>query len=80
MHDGAATRGTWRLWIGTDNDVEHPGTMVARAHEADHQGGTVLPYARVADTRNALRVIQPKGLMRHDRTSASPPDVIETWD
>jgi len=80
VNNEAATCGTWLLWIGIDNDVEHPGKMVARAHEVDHQGGTVLPDAMVADTRNPLRVMLPEGLMRHDRTSALPPGVIETWD
>ncbi len=80
MHDDAAARGKWLIWIVTGTDAEHPGKHVARAHQADHQGGTVQPGALVANTLVELRAMLPAGLARHDRTSALPPDVIEAWD
>lgn len=64
MHDYSAARGGWLVWTLTDIDLEYPGRYVGRAHEADHNGGKVLPTE----------------LTRRDRTSALPPDVIETWD
>ncbi len=60
--------------------MEYPGKYVGRAHQADHQGGTVQPGALVTDTLGELRVMLPAGLTRRDRTSALPPDVIEVWD
>jgi len=80
LHDAAATRGKWLIWTLTDSDIEHPGKMVARAHEADHHGGKLLPGALVANTLAELRAMLPTELTRRDRTSALPPDVIETWD
>jgi len=68
------------MWLVTDADTEHPGKVVARAQRADHQGGTRLPYALVADTLDELRTVLPADLTRRDRTSAQPPDVLETWD
>ena len=68
------------MWAITVTDVEHPGKYVARAHQADHQGGTVQPGALVADTLDEMRTMLPAGLTRHDRTSALPPNVIETWE
>jgi len=80
LHDDAAAHGRWLVWIVTDADLEHPGKMVARAHEADHHGGTFLPGALVANTLDEVRAMLPNGLTRLDRTSIVPPDVIETWD
>jgi len=80
MHGYASSRDKWLTWILTAADVEHPGKHVARAHQADHQGGTVQPGALVADTLAELRAMLPAGLTRSDRTSALPPDVIESWD
>jgi len=76
MHDDAAVHGKWLMWTLTDTDLEYPGRYVGRAHEADHNGGKVLPGALVA--RNLAEL--PTELTRRDRTSALPPDVIETWD
>ena len=64
----------------TDTDPEHPGKYVGRAHEADYQGGTLLPGALVANTLAQLRAMLPTELTRRDRTFALPLDVIETWD
>lgn len=80
LHNNAKARGTWLVWIVTAVDMEYPGQVTARARTADHQGGTFLPGALVADTLDALRAMLPAGLTRHDRTSALPPDVLETWD
>lgn len=80
LHDAAAARGKWLVWALTDTDTEHPGRYVARAHEADRHGGTLLPGALVANSLNELRAMLPTELTRRDRTSAVPPDVIETWD
>ena len=80
MHADASSRDKWLTWILTAADVEHPGKYVARAHQADHQGGTVQPGALVADTLDELRAMLPTDLTRSARTSALPPDVIETWD
>jgi hypothetical protein len=66
--------------IVTDADLEHPGRFIARAHTADHHGGTYLPGALVADTLDELREQLPNGLTRRDRTSVEPPKVLETWD
>jgi hypothetical protein len=67
------------LWLVTDADLEYPGRFVARAHTADHQGGTYLPGALVAESLDDLRQQIPKGLTRRDRTSVDPPEVLETW-
>ncbi len=80
MHADASARDKWLTWILTAADIEHPCKYVARAHRADHQGGTVQPGALVADTLDELRAMLPAGLTRSERTSALPPDVIETWD
>jgi hypothetical protein len=80
MHADASARDKWLTWILTASDIEHPGKFVARAHQADHQGGTVQPGELVADTLDELRAMLPAGLTRHDRTSALPPDVLEIWD
>lgn len=80
MHDDAVARDRWLTWVLTATDVEHPGKYVARAYEADHHGGTLLSGALVADTLAELRARLPADLTRNDRTSALPPDVIETWD
>jgi len=76
LHDDAATRGKWLIWTLSDTDLEHPGKYVARAHEA----GTLLPGALVARTLAELRAMLPAGLKQSDRTSALPPDVIESLD
>ncbi len=68
------------MWLVTDADTEHPGKVVARAQRVDHQGGTRLPDALIADTLGKLRVMLPVDLTRRDRTSALPPYVLETWD
>lgn len=80
MHDDAAAREKWLVWTLTDTDLEHPGKYVGRAHEADHQGGTLLAGALVARTLAELRAMLPADLTRSDRTSALPPDLIETWN
>jgi len=80
LHDAAAVRGKWLIWTLSDTDREHLGKHVARAHEADHHGGKLLPGALVANTLAEVRAKLPAGLTRLDRTSALPPDVIETWD
>lgn len=80
MHDEAAARDTWLVWVMTASDAEYPGKVIARARTADHQGGTLLPGTLVADTLNELRIILPIELTRRDRTSAWSPDVLETWD
>ncbi len=80
LHDDAAARGKWLVWTLSDADLEHPGKAVARAHETDHHGGKLLPGAMVANTQAEVRAMRPAGLMRLDRTSALPPDVLETWD
>lgn len=54
--------------------------MVGRAYTANHQGGTCLPGALIAETLDELRKQIPAGLTRRDRTSMFPPDAIETWD
>jgi len=79
LHDDAAARGKWLVWTLTDTDLEYPGRITARAHEADHQGGALLPGALVANTLDELRAMLPAVLTRRDRTSALPPGVIETW-
>ncbi len=80
LHDDAASRDKWPIWTLTDTDLEYPGKVVARAHEADQHGGKLLPGALVADTLAELRAMLPTELTRRDRTSAWPPDVLETWD
>lgn len=80
LQDESAAHGQWLMWVVTDADAEHPGKVVARAQRANHQGGTRLPSALVADTLDELRVMLPIDLTRRDRTSALPPDVLETWD
>jgi len=80
MHDDAAARGRWLIWTLTDTDLEYPGKHVGRAHEADHRGGKLRVGALVARTLADLRAMLPRGLEHRDRTSALPPDVIETWD
>ena len=80
LHDDAAARGRWLVWTLTDTALEYPGRVTARAHEADHQGGALLPGALVANTLHDLRAMLPVQLTRRDRTSAQPPSVIETWD
>jgi len=80
LQDEAAAHGQWLMWLVTDADTEHPGKAVARAQRADHQGGTRLPDALVADTLGELRTMLPAHLTRRDRTSALPPYVLETWD
>ena len=56
MHDAAA-RGKWLVWTFADTDLEYPGRHVARAHEADRNGGTLLPGALVANSLNELRAM-----------------------
>ncbi len=68
------------MWIVSTSDPEHPGKMVARAYMAEHQGGTCLPGALIAETLDELRTQIPAGLTRRDRTSMLPPNAIETWD
>lgn len=80
IQDDALAHGRWLIWFVTATDLEHPGRLTARAHVADHYGGTTLPGALVADTLDRLRAMLPAGLTRHDRTSVLPPDVIESWD
>lgn len=80
LQNDAIARDTWLTWVVTDADAEHPGKVVARAYEATHHGGKLLPGALMADTLDALRAMLPPGLTRLDRTSALPPDVLETWD
>lgn len=80
MQDEAAAHGRWLTWLLTGADLEHPGRTTARAYVADHHGGSMLPGALVADTLDALRAMLPAGLTRRDRTSALPPDVIESWE
>lgn len=77
LQNYATARGTWLAWVVSTSDLEHPTT---RAHTADHHGGVYLPGALVADTLEELRAMLPAGLMRHDRTSLDPPDVIEVWE
>jgi hypothetical protein len=55
LQDAARARGKWLLWLVTNADLEHPDRFVARAHTADHHGGTYLPGALVADTLAELR-------------------------
>jgi len=58
-----------------------PGKVAAaRAYTADHQGGTCLPGALIAETLDELRTQILAGLTRRDRTLMLPPDAIETWD
>ena len=78
LHDAAAACGRWLVWALTDTDLEYPGRVTARAHEADHQGGALLPGALVANTLHELRAMLPAELTRRDRTSAQPPSVIES--
>ena len=80
MHNEAAARDTWLVCVVTASDAECPGKVIARARTPDHQGGTLLPGALVADTLNELRIMLPIELTRRNRTSAWPPDVLETWD
>jgi hypothetical protein len=80
MEDEAAARGPWLIWIVTAADMEYPGKVTARAQVPDHQGGTCLPGALVADTLDGLRAMLPARLTRRDQTSSQPPDVIESWD
>lgn len=80
LQDDAIARDTWLVWVVTNTDLEHPGRLVARAHTADHHGGVYLPGALVANTLDELRAMLPTGLMRHDRTSMDPPDVVEVWE
>ncbi len=79
MHNDAAARGKWLVGTLTDIDLEYPGRYVGRAHEADHNGGKLLPGALVARNLAELRAMLPTGLTQHERTSMVPPDVIETW-
>jgi hypothetical protein len=80
LQDDAVARDTWLVWLVSTNDLEHPGKVTARTRTANHQGGTTQPGALVANTLNELRAMLPTGLTRRGRTSALPPDVIETWD
>jgi len=80
LHDDAAARGKWLVWTLTDTDIEHPGRYVARAHEADHHGGKLLPGVLVARTLAELRTMLPAGLTQQGPTSMLPPDVLEIWD
>ncbi len=80
LRDDAAARGKWLIWTLTDTDLKHPGMYVGRAHEADYQGGTLLPGALVARTLDELRTMLPAGLTQQGPTSMLPPDVVETWD
>ena len=67
LQDAARARGRWLMWF------------VARAHTAAH-GGAWLPDVLAADTLDTLRAMLPRGLTRHDRTSAMSPEVVEVWD
>ncbi len=80
LHDDAAARGKWLVWTLTDTDIEHPGRYIARAHEADHHGGKLLPGVLVARTLAELRTMLPAGLTQQGPTSMLPPDVLEIWD
>lgn len=80
LHDDAATRGKWLMWFVTEADAEHPGKVVARAYEANHQGGQQQPGALVADTLTELRAMLPAGLTRHNAIAGAPVGEIETWD
>ena len=80
MQDSATEHKAWLVWFVTAADLEHPGKITARAHEADHRGGTVLPGGLVVDTLDELRALLPAGLTRRDRASVHPPDVLEIWD
>jgi len=80
IQDDALAHGRWLIWFVTATDLEHPGRLTARAHVADHHGGTILPGVLVANTLDELRAMLPAGLTRHERTSMMPPDVIEIWD
>lgn len=80
MHDDAAARRKWLVWTLTDTDLEYSGRYVGRAHEADHNGGKVLPGALVSRNLAELRAMLPTAFTQHERTSMVSLDVIETWD
>jgi len=58
QHPTLARDRGWQLItqpLPTDTNIEYPGKEVARAHEADHQGGILLTGALVANTLDELR-------------------------
>jgi hypothetical protein len=79
VQDDATARGVWVIWIAA-TDAAHPGQITARAHTADHHGGSYLPGVLVADTLDELRQQLPSGLVRQDRRAFDPLGVAETWD
>jgi len=76
LQDDARARGRWLMWFVSR---ERSGRFVARAHTTAH-GGAWLPDVLAADTLDTLRAMLPRGLTRHDRTSAMSAAVIEVWD
>src|SRR3954449_7924154 len=62
------------------SDPEHPGKAVAWAVVADPQVAPRVPGELVANTLDQLRAMLPAGLIRHEATQLTPPEVVETWD
>lgn len=66
MHRDATAADVWLVWFVLTDDPAFPGRHVARAHTADHHGGTWLPGALVTDALGELCTMLPDGLTRRD--------------
>lgn len=84
MQDAARAKGEWLYWYVAPaaHRTAAPGAFVlmARAHTADHRGGTFLPRALVASTLDELHRMMPAGLTRRDRVAGDPVEILEVWD